>query len=294
MFMEIKEFAQKVQKAIAEILGDEYEVKLQEIQKNNGVLLQGLVMLKRGRNISPTIYLKPFWEAYEGGVTFSEIIRRLLQIYREDTPGKNIDMSFFEKFEKVKERICYRIINAEQNQNLLERIPHIPFLDLAICFYYAYEGKELGKGSILIYDTHVAMWNTNVEELLHYARSNTPELFPWECSSMDEVVRDFVEEPAILEELPMHIVSNQPRMYGAACMLYPGLLTSLAAKFNADFYIIPSSVHEIILLKDSGSENPEQLKEMISEVNKTQVEPEEVLSDSLYYFDRKENKVKII
>lgn len=299
--MEMKEFAKKVQKVMCEVLGDGYEVKIQEVQKNNGVRLQGLIILRKEHNISPTIYLQPFWEAYEGGVTFAEVIRHILQIYREDTPRDSIDMSFFKDFEKVKDRICYRLIHAKQNENLLEQIPHIPFLDLAICFYYSYVGETLGNGSILIYNTHVAMWNTSVTELLQLAQYNTPRLFRWECNSMEMAVQELKEETLLsaedmmhIAELPMYIISNQQKIFGSACMLYPDLLFLLAEKMESDFYILPSSIHEIILLRDSGNENPEEIREMISEVNRTQVEPEEVLSDSLYYFSRKEKKVKII
>lgn len=307
--MEMKEFAIKVQKTVQEILGAKYEVKLQEVQKNNGVFLTGLVILRERRNVSPTIYLQAFWEAYEEGVTFAEVIYRILQIYNEDTPKRNVDMAFFREFEKVKDRICYRLIHAKKNESLLEKIPHIPFLDLAICFYYAYEGKALGNGSILIYNTHMEMWKTNLSELLYYAQNNTPRLFPWECNSMELVIRNLMEERGdskslrILEEeeekqlfddLPMYIVSNRQKLHGAACMIYPAVFAKLAENFQSNFYIIPSSIHEVILLTDNGTESPSRLQEMIREVNKTQVEPEEVLSDSLYYFDRKENRIKIV
>ena len=190
--MEMKDFAEKVCKAMSEILGDGYEVRLQEVQKNNGVKLQGLLILAANQNVSPTIYLKPFWEAYEEGVTLSEIVRRIFQIYREDTPGESIDMSFFKDFEQVRDRICYRLINAKQNQDLLEKIPHVPFLDLAICFYYAYEGDALGSGTILIYHTHRNLWQTNVAELMKLAQNNTRNLFPWECSPMDELIEELM------------------------------------------------------------------------------------------------------
>ena len=305
--MEMKDFAEKVCKAMSEILGDGYEVRLQEVQKNNGVKLQGLLILAANQNVSPTIYLKPFWEAYEDGVTLSEIVRRILQIYREDTPGESIDMSFFKDFEQVRDRICYRLINAKQNQDLLEKIPHVPFLDLAICFYYAYEGDALGSGTILIYHTHRNLWQTNVEELMKLAQTNTRNLFPWECSPMDELIEELMtqgegsaqpflieEEQQLLAQIPMRILSSDQKVYGAACILYPEVLEEISEKAEANLYILPSSVHEVILLPDSGNEDPQALKSMIYEVNRTQLEPEEVLSDNLYYFDRFEKNVRII
>lgn len=305
--IQMKEFAEKVQRAMTEVLGEGYEVRLQEIQKNNGVRLQGLLILTEKQNVSPTIYLKPFWEAYKEGVTLADLVKKNLQIYREGTPGENVDMAFFRDFERVKDRICYRLIDAKQNKELLEKIPHIPFLDLAICYYYAYEGETLGSGTILIYNTHMDMWDTCTAELMRLAQINTPNFFPWECNSMEYVIntlmqqeeRDslaFVEEEQrqLLEEIPMSILSNHQRVYGAACILYPGVLEEIAEKAEANLFILPSSVHEVILLPDSRTEDPVQLKSMIYEVNRTQLEPEEVLSDSLYYYERLEKNIKMI
>ncbi len=304
--MEMKEFAEKVCKAMAEVLGDGYEVKLQEVQKNNGVTLQGLLILAEKQNVAPTIYLKPFWEAYEDGVTLADLVKKILQIYREDTPGESVDMSFFKDFESVKDKICYKLINSKQNRELLEKIPHIPFLDLAICFYYAYEGDALGSGSILIYNTHMNLWQSDTRELMRLAQINTPRLFPWECNSMESVIRGLLphgdkgeilleeEQQQFISDVPMCILSNKQKVYGAACILYPGVLETLAEQTGANQFILPSSVHEIILLPDNQAEDPRRLKQMIYEVNRTQLEPEEVLSDSLYYFDRLEKNVKVI
>lgn len=307
--MEIREFAEKVQKAMMEVLGDGYEVKLQEIQKNNGVKLQGLLILAEEQNVSPTIYLKPFWEAYEGGVTLSELVRKILQIYREDTPKESVDMAFFREFDRVKDRICYRLINARQNKELLERIPHIKFLDLAICFYYAYYSKELGEGTILIYNTHMDMWETTIAGLMHHAKANTPQLFPSETNSMQIVIQEFLkvqeertgerfldkdEEQQFLTDVPMKILSNKQKLYGAACMLYPGVLEQIAEQERANLFILPSSVHEVILLAERQNADVWQLRSMVRDVNKTQLEPEEVLSNSLYYYDYLEKNVKLI
>lgn len=307
--MEMTVFARKMQKAMTEVLGEDYEVKLQEVQKNNGVLLQGILILTKQQNVSPTIYLEPFWEAYEGGVTMAELVRKILQIYREDAPKTSVDMSFFRDFDRVKDRICYRLIHAQKNAALLEKIPHIPFLDLCLCFYYAYDGNELGSGSILIYNTHVNMWQSSTEELMRLARCNTPRLFPWEQSSMEEVVKEVMKEQEckagekrlgeeekqqFLVEVSMKILSNRQKIHGAVCILYPNLLEEIACKEGCNLFILPSSVHEVILLPDHGREDRKQLRAMIAEVNATQLEPEEVLSDSLYYYDQKEKCVKIV
>lgn len=176
--MEIKRFAQNVQAAVQKDLGQGYKVTLKDIAKNNGVTLSGMIITAEGQNIAPTIYLDSFHEAYEGGVSFERIVEKILEVYRTDTPSQSIDMEFFRDFEKVKDRICYKLINREKNEELLSQIPHKEFLDLEICFYYAYQGEALGNGSILIFNTHLEMWDTSIEELFALAQENTPAIFP--------------------------------------------------------------------------------------------------------------------
>ena len=307
--MTIYKFSKEIQERMEERLGAGYTVRLQKVQKNNGVHLQGLVIRNKEQNISPTIYLDDFYEAYCNGYTMKQIIESILKIYEEDTPKGNIDMSFFKEFQSVKDRICYRLIDEKQNGELLQKIPHVKFLDLAVCFYYAYQSEELGNGSILIYYTHLEMWNVTKEELLALAHENTPRLFPWECSSMKKVIEELMQEEFELngeyflteedrkqffKDVPMHILSNGARTYGAACILYPGVLEQLALKYQCDFYILPSSIHEVILLREGQTESVWELKQMIAEVNRTQVEIQEVLSNSLYYYSLKKRQIEIL
>jgi len=299
--MEMKEFGVKVQKALTKKLGAAYDIRLQEVRKNNGVTLLGILILAKDQNVSPTIYLNSFWEAYEKGIPFATVIERILQIYEEDTPKENVNMEFFRKFGQVKERICFRLISRERNEELLGKIPHIEYLDMAICFYYAYQSDLLGAGSILIYNNHLDMWNTTIEELYTLAKQNTPVLFPWEMTSLAATVQDLMECGEELEceygefwsTLPMQVLTNECKIQGAVCILYPDLLKKLAEEAEKNFYVIPCSIHEVILLPDSGAENGEQLREIIKEVNRTQVEPEEVLSDNLYYYNRFSNQLHI-
>lgn len=301
--MEINEFAKKVCSALKKELGGSCRVECKEVRKNNSVILHGLLILPEDRNVAPTIYLDSFLEAYESGVTFGTIIQRLLDICREETLKEHVDMEFFRSFEKVRDRICYRLIGRKGNEELLEDIPYIEFLDLAICFYYAYHCDTLGEGTILIHNSHMELWETCTAELFGLAKRNTQRLFPWVCKSLEEVLNEIAGQEGELtqtasesffREVPLRVLSNVKRVHGAICMLYPDVLENLARKEQKSFYILPSSIHEVILLADTGAGLPGELKAMIAEVNSTQVAPEEVLSDSLYYYDFTDKKVKII
>lgn len=304
--MEIKAFADKVCKAVKRELGADYRVEVKKVRKNNGVIHYGLLILSKEQNVAPTIYLDAFLEAYEQGSTFGMLIERMLAIYGAGAPGKNVDLDFFRSFEKVRDRVCYRLIGRKGNEELLRDVPYIEFLDLAICFYYAYQGEQLGEGSILIHNSHMEMWGSSTAELMRLAQENTPRLFPWICGSLRDIISGMQEpvgcgreedvslEDSFWDEIPMKVLTNEKRTQGAVCMLYPEVLARLAEKEKRSFYIFPSSVHEVILMADRGKGEAESFKQMIVEINDAQVAPEEVLSDSLYYYDFAEKKVKII
>lgn len=283
--MDIRSFAETVSRAVSEELGGDCQVKLQEVMKNNGVILQGLVILTGKQNLSPTIYLNSFLEAYETGVPLVEIVAKILDIYRKDTPRDNVDMEFFREYDKVRSEICCRVINRERNRLLLEHIPHVDFLDLSICFFYAYRNPVLGNGSILIYNNHMEMWGSSTQELMKLAQENTQRLFPWKLQNMGELFEN---------DVPMWVLSNDKRVHGAACMLYPGVLKAFADKIQENFYILPSSIHEVILLPESVVDDVEYVRNMIREVNATHVEPEEILSDSLYLYLYQKNRVELM
>lgn len=297
--MDINEFAQKVRRAVEKELGQAYRVELKEVRKNNGVLLHGLLILPAESNVVPTIYLENFHAAYEDGVTFREVLNRILEIFHEETPRENIDMNFFNSFEKVRDRICYRLIGRRGNEELLRRIPYVEFLDLAVCFYYAYSGSMLGDGTIMIHNSHMEHWNVRVKDLMKLAQENTPRLFPGRLTPMRKVLDEMLGMRGGFsadqdEDIPLTVLTNARRLHGAACILYPGMLEKIGKLKKSSFYIIPSSVHETLILENTGEESPEEMKSMIHEVNGQHVAAEEVLSDNLYYYDLPTKSIRII
>ncbi|MCM1412612.1 MAG: DUF5688 family protein [Lachnospiraceae bacterium] len=144
-------------------------------------------------------------------------------------------------------------------------------------------------------------WGVDTQELLQRAQANTIKLFPWECARMGDILArmdgqdgDALGLDEFSQEVPMRVLSNSRRLYGASCMLYPGVLSGIAAEEGSNLYVIPCSLHELILLPDDGEVPIDTLKAMVYEVNRTCVVPEEVLSDSLYYYDREKDEVVVL
>lgn len=297
--MTIKDYSGNMKQALEKILGEGYEVEEALIGKNNGVQLDALVIRTSGMNIAPTLYLKSYFENYEDGETIQDGAMRLAEDFRRALPDEGFDVSFYEDYDLVKEGLSYKLISAERNSGLLSDVPHVPFLDLAIVFYYAFENRGLPDGTILIKNKHMEMWGVSTEQLMRDAGENAPKSLPGVCRDMCSVLERIYpgksEEIFLANEpmLPMYVLSNSRMVNGAAAMLYPDILHNLSETLKSDLYIIPSSVHEVIVLARNMAGDEKSLREMIHTVNETQLEPQDVLSDSLYFYDRKDEKISI-
>lgn len=297
--MRLEKFMKTVQDRVQDVAGADACVQVQEVRKNNNVVLHGMSILRKGQNVSPTIYLDSFYEMMEEGTDVECIVKKILEVYVRGLPRGNVDMEFFKDFASVRDRIVYRLVNREKNRDLLCDIPHVEFLDLAVCFCYSYEHPEIGEGMILIHNTHMEMWETCHRELMRLAERNTPRLMPaWLCG-MDQALKGVLDEEALLQLKQMqketgkymYVLSNDRRCQGAAAILYPGMLARAAQQLGGSFYILPSSIHEVILFRDESQSGGEQLHEMIEDINRNQLREEEVLSDYAYRYDAATGKV---
>lgn len=269
-------------------LGDEASIKARTVKKNNNVVYRGIIIQKRHQNIAPTIYVNSFFELYKKGETLDTIVDCIEQQYYKGEVKQSIDMEFFRDFSEVKSRIAYRLINAKKNEELLEEIPHILFMDLAICFYYAFQSEELGDGMILVHNTHMEMWNTSHKELMNLAQENTERLFPAVFESMGTILKEFGVDG---DDYPMiYVLTNQQKCQGAATILYKDMLDNIASRIGGNYYLLPSSIHEVIILKEETCQ-VDSLHNMIVEANETQVMEEEVLADYPYYYDASKKKL---
>lgn len=308
--MEFTSFKTLVRDEVAKRTGEQYQVKINDVIKNNSVVLSGITMLQDDNNISPTIYLNQYYEAYENGdITLRCIVDDVLDTYERNKVNQSVDMRFFMNYEKVKDRIIFKLIHAERNKEMLRDIPHIRYLDLAVVFQCLISDEMFGNATIMIHNAHLKIWGITEKELYDKSISNTPKLQRYDIKTMRDVLCEMMlleemEGEAILDRdeylkdfrdaAPMYVLSNQTRVQGASCILYPNILRDFAEAVKSDFYILPSSVHEVILLPVQGDEDEEGLKKMVCEVNETQVEREEVLSDSVYYYSQEKKELTIL
>ncbi len=283
-------FKETILSEIKNYFGDGVTVTINRVVKNNNLILDGLVIKDNRTNIAPTIYLNYYYKSLaEDNRELKDIIDDILRTYENHKCSEVFDPSIFTDFEKAKKRIVFKLINTRSNEDLLNSIPHINFLDLSIAFYYLLDSTISGNATILIKNEHLSYWNINtIEELYNIAKKNTPELLPAKISSMIDMLSESMPSedilPDDLESIPMFIITNKNMINGSAAILYEGVLKSFAEKIGKDLYLLPSSISEMIILPFDESLDSEYLKNMVSEVNNTVVAKEEILSYSVYRY----------
>ncbi len=293
--MEFVNFMDAVKNEVESRIGENGIVTLSEVTKNNGLVLSGLSIQSKDSNISPIIYLNNHYQAYESGaVELEEIISDILEVYEKNKMEHIIDMSQFLNYENIREKIVYKLINTDMNKELLQQIPHMAFHDLSIVFQVVLTEGDFGHASILIRNENLAIWNVSLDELYEDARNNTPTLYKYEINDLEDLLKEFVPtDETVRTHVSMLVLSNKNKLNGAACLLYPDLLKQISDAMDSNMYILPSSVHEVLLLPTDEADafKNEHLKNMVREVNDTQVEEEELLSYSIYYYDRNADEI---
>ena len=293
--MDFNVFTDNIVNVLQQRMGHEYDVKVTKVTKNNDIELTGVVLMKESDNLSPTIYLDGLFEEYQDGAYIEDLAEQIIRLYKEQLPAGRLDMDFFRNFEQVKDRIFYKLVSYDKNRKMLEKLPYYKWNDLALIFYYAMEEERIGRASITIHHQHLKMWEQSLDTLYAVAQENMKKSMPELLVSM----KDLLEETTGLKMgedtyLPMYVLTNQEKVYGAAAMLYSDQMKKLAERWQTDLLILPSSIHEVLLLPDDGQNEYAFYRQMVEEVNTTQVEPEEVLSYSLYRYCREKAEIEEI
>lgn len=273
----------------------EADILITPAEKNNGLTLTGLTVREEGRRVTPTIYLNEAYDSYKKGAALAELIAEVADTYRENRLEQEPEIPDFTDFQKIRDIVCCRLVNRERNRERLEKMPHRDFLDLAAIYYIPIEMGQDCSASLTMMDAHTAKWQVDAGTLFSLACANTERLFPASVRSMEKILQDLCPGSPSLHETGMHVLRNNGSG-GAAAMLNEGVLQWFAGKYG-DFYIFPSSVHEVILhpVKLPGlALEKEGLLDMVREINREQVPPDEVLSDNVYLYHADTGEIEIL
>ena len=306
MNLNYEEFKERIKDDIKDYMDEKYkdcEVVIRKVNKTNREV-DGLNMLDIPglKNATPTLYVNDLYEKYKKTGDYEEVARMAaetmeygIKSFNSQIKEECLDTS------KLKDKVFFSLINAEQNRELLNTVPHREFEDLAIVYRW-----NIGAGSDGVYtnlvDNDLAKKEGLTEnDLYNAANKNTKELVPVLVKNMNEFISEIMFGDSELsgemeeefkevmmetqDERSMYVITNESKLFGAASMLYEEPLHELAEKIGSDLYILPSSIHEVIAVSaDFGS--PDELAEMVYEINMDQVDINDRLSNQVYCYDK--------
>lgn len=305
--LSFREFCERVVDNIRAELPIEYadaSIGLQDVVKNNDTVLHGLMIKTDDVNIAPNIYLDGYFRAYQDGKSFDSILEDIANVRVKNNLSADFEVSNLTSWENVKDRISLRLVNAELNATYLVGKPHTLVKDLAVVYCVDLGANEAGKMTAPITDQLLESYGVSKAELHEAALGNIEKISRPSIKTMTETMVDMMlpdmlrngmsEEEAResishmippTEEEAMYVVTNEDKIHGAAVLLDEKFMDEVCAKVGKDFYILPSSVHECLVVPARDEVDLHTLENMVYDVNRTQVSPEEKLSDNVYAYD---------
>ena len=304
MNLNYEEFKEKIKEDIKDYMDEKYKdcgVVIRKVNKTNrevdGLNFYDIPGLK---NATPTLYVNDLYEKYEKTGDYEEVARMAaetmeygIKSFNSQIKEECLDTS------KLKDKVFFSLINAEQNRELLNTVPHREFEDLAIVYRWNIGSDSMGTYTNLVNNDLAEKEGLTENDLYNAANKNTKELFPVLVKNMNEVISEIIfgeselgeemqeEFNEVMMETPnehsMYVITNESKLYGAASILYEEPLHELAEKVGSDLYILPSSVHEVIAVSADFS-SPDELAEMVYEINMDQVDINDRLSNQVYWY----------
>lgn len=281
---------------IKEFLPLEYqdaEVTVKEVVKHNDRVMTGLTILKDGNHTAPTIYLEPYWEEVEKGRLLSSVMKEIAQIQQEGNIEESIDLSAMKDYANVKPMLSIRMCDPEKNTAYLKDKPYTVYGELAALYRIQVLKEGELNGSIVITNDIMRSWGITKGQLHEDAVQAEKEKNPACLYRMDDILfsaqtPNLLKEDAALQmgDLPIFVLTNQDKSDGSGVMVQDGILEKVGELLGTDYYMLPSSIHEVLILPDNGNMDIKELESMVRDANATQVEPYELLSDKVQYYDR--------
>ncbi len=295
--MKYEIFLTQIRECVQKKAGKEVQVRINHIVKNNMQFKDGMIILRPGETTSPAIYLDSYYESFCRGNSLEEIAGDILACCLENRRNPYFNIEFYKDYAKVKPRLIFKLVNYEKNREMLKEMPYRRFHDLAVIYGYLLEEEAFCDAVIFVKREHQEIWEISEDGLYRAAVENTPRLMPSRFLDLHNLIAgvdsrepsaaDFFEGAARI-----YVLSNRQKYLGAVSILFPEVLKDISKKIGDNYFVLPSSVHECMILPDSQSICPETLQEIVREINGAYVEPEDVLGESIYQYAG-EGKLKV-
>ena len=271
-----------------------------QVNKLNGGY-DGVVVTPEDSAIGVTVNMTKLYEAHENGAPLGEIIDRAADMVVNGLDNQpKIDVATLTDYDQMKEKLIMEVVSTEANKEMLSNIPHKEMEDMSVVYRFDMGTNEDGRATILVTNQLLDSMGINAEQLHADAVENAPKIKPVEIKGMGEVLSEMMgmspEDMAMMgmptdpADEKIFVATVPDKVHGAGVLAYQDFMDQAAERVGGDFFILPSSIHEILIVPDTGEMGLKDLKNMVQEVNATQVAPEDKLTDSVYHYDAK-NKI---
>lgn len=299
--MNFEGFVNRVLDQIKEYLPEAYQDTEFVVRQHEKLNNQYAALTIENSTFAPVVNLEDYFYDYEHGRSFHSIMGAISESVSMEQPELNF--AALTDFDKAKDLLFIRVSSAEKNADYLKNVPHTIVEDMAITYHLKMNVDETGVASAVVAHDNLRMYGVSVEELHQAALENSEKMFPVYTFDLNERMRQsFIEDmkkdgmpddmiEMFLEDFPepgenaMTVVTNDVGVNGAAVIFYPEMMEKMAEMAEGDYFILPSSVHETIILPDNGALTAKELEAMVTEINATQVEPWDRLTDEVYHYD---------
>lgn len=279
------EFAKVVTSALESRLPD-FEISEQSVTKHNDITLHGLTFRRKGSDTAPTLYLDSLYDAFRfDNKSIESIVDTMVDTVLQSEPiapissALELDMSL----DAIRDKLTLRLVDSELNQKYLQSHPYgLVGAGLAVVAelnisdnYRCVITKDLAEQNGL-----------NMSEIFEIARENMEHSYPATLMSMDDAL--FGKKVNILDgdgtlDAMGTLMTDGEHGFGAIAIAYLGIAEKIR-NIVGNYFILPSSLHELIILPDNGSYDTAELKNMVVNANKTVVDDCDVLSNSVFYY----------
>ena len=279
--MNIDEFRESLIRLLNERFPDR-TFSEQYVSKLNGQSYNGITGRKEAEEMVPVVDIRPLFDSYENGMPIEKAADELEKVFRSAMEQSQfIDPKDLTDYAKMKDRLILQLIPIEGNEERLNEIPHEQISDFAvICRVELADGEA----STIVTDQLMKSFDISKEQLFADAKENAPRLHPPVLKNLMEVL--FQAEPGLMDmESPLHVATTDVGEHGACVMAYPGFMDQASETLGGSFFVIPSSVHELLFLRDDDGRSVKELDDMVQAVNAQEVQPSDRLSDVSYHYD---------
>ena len=298
--MDYEEFKEQFISAVKESLyeqGSDMNVSVNEVKKLNESY-EAMTVTPEGARVGVNIGIERFYDAYNEGRPFDEVVDKAVETINHGINERpDFDIDSFTDYSQMKEKLAMEVVSAETNKEMLENVPHKDLEDMAVVYRFVLSSDDEGRASILVTNQILESMGVTPEQLHADALEIAPQIKPAEIRGMSEVIAEMMgmEQAEALGIMPMRpedeqlFVATVPdKTHGAGVLAYQNFMDQAAERVGGDFFILPSSIHEVLIVPDNGRMNLKELEAMVRDVNATQVAPADKLTDNVYHYDSKE------